>query len=87
MRPNRTEDLLNFCFSRNQVVQILMSTNVPMDSEGVCVSVSMDSTGSGVSVDEEEKDEVEESVYDDDEEDVDEINHTQLSKEVCLYGT
>ena len=42
----------------------------------------MHSVGSGVSVDEEEKDEDEELGHDDDEEDVDEINHTQLSKEV-----
>ncbi len=46
------------------------------------MSVSMHSVGSGVSGDEEDKDEDEELVHDDDDEqDVDEINHTQLPKE------
>ena len=44
--------------------------------------VSMDSAGSPVSTDEEEKDEDEELTHDDDEDDLDEINHTPLSKEV-----
>ena len=42
------------------------------------MSVSMDSVGSGVSEDEEEKDEDEKFVHDGDEKDVDQINHTQL---------
>ena len=47
------------------------------------MSVSMHSVGSGVSGDEEDKDEDEELAHDDDDEqDVDEINHTQLPKEV-----
>ena len=46
------------------------------------MSVSMDSAGSGVSGDDEEKDKDEELSHDDDEEDVDEINHTHLPTEV-----
>ncbi len=46
------------------------------------MSVSMNSAGSGVSEDEEDQDDDAESVLDDDEEDVDEINHTQMPKEV-----
>ena len=46
------------------------------------MSVSMVSASSGVSGDEEDKDEEEESVHDDDEQDVDEINHTKLPQEV-----
>ena len=61
-----------------------MSVNVTMDSGGVCASVSMHSTGSGVSGDEEDKDEDEELAHDDDEQDVDDINHTQFPKEEVL---
>ena len=59
-----------------------MSVKVSMGSGGVGVSVSMNSVGSGGSEDEEEQDEDTESAHDDDEEDVNEINHTQLPKEV-----
>ncbi len=65
---------------QGSVVQIPMSTHLPMGSGGG--RVSMDSAGSIVSVDEEEKDEDEELAHDDDEEDEDEINHTHLPKEV-----
>jgi hypothetical protein len=60
-----------------------MSVNVSMVSGGVCASVSMHSVGSGVSGDEEDKDEDEELTDDDDDEqDVDEVIHTHLPKEM-----
>jgi hypothetical protein len=59
-----------------------MSVDVVMDSGGVRVSASLHSEGSGVSGDEEDKDEDEELAHDDDEQDVDNINHTQLPREV-----
>ena len=55
---------------------------VPTVSGGVSPDVSMLSTASIVSSDEEDKEEDEGSVHDDDEEDVDEINHEKLSEEV-----
>ena len=51
-----------------------MTVNVTMGSGGVRTSVSIHSTVSGVSGDEEDKDEDEELTHDDDEQDVDEIN-------------
>ena len=59
-----------------------LCANVPVGSGGVGVSVSMVSASSGVSGDEEDKDEEEESTHDDDEQGVDEINHTKLSQKV-----
>ncbi len=59
-----------------------MSVNVTMGSGGVCVSVSIHSEGSGVSGYEEDKDEDEELEHDDDEQVVDDINHTQFPKKV-----
>ena len=58
-----------------------MTVNVTMGSGGVRTSVSIHSTVSGVSGDEEDKDEDEELTHDDDEQDVDEINHTQFPKD------
>jgi hypothetical protein len=55
-----------------------MVVNVVMGSGGVCVSVPIHSAGSSVSGDEEDKDEHTELAYDDDEQDVDDINHTQF---------
>jgi len=53
-----------------------------MVSGGVGASVSIHSVGSGVSGDEEDKDEDEKLAHDDDDEqDVDEVNHTHLPKE------
>ena len=45
------------------------------------MSVSMDSTSSGVSGDEVDKNEDEELTHDDNEQGVDEINHTQFPKD------
>ena len=59
-----------------------MCDNVSVGSGGVGVSVSMVSTTSGASGDEEVKDDEEYSAHDDDKQDVDEINHTKLSQEV-----
>ena len=59
-----------------------MSVNVTMGSGGVRVSVSIHSAGSGVSGYEEDKDEDEELEHDDDEQVVDDINHTQFHKKV-----
>ena len=59
-----------------------MSVNVLVGSGGGGASVSMVSAASGVSGDEEDKDEEEESTHDDDEQGVDEINHTKLTQEV-----
>ena len=56
-----------------------MTINVTMGSGGVGESVSMVSTESPVSGDEEDKDEDEELTYDDDEQDVNEITHTQMT--------
>ena len=55
------------------------SCNVSTDSGGVAMSVSLHVSVSG---DEEDQDESTESAHVDDEEDVDEINHETLSKEV-----
>ena len=70
MRPNRAKDLLTstdpeIARSPRSVVQIPMSTHLLMGSGGG--RVSMDSSGSPVSTDEEEKDEDKELAHDDDE--------------------
>ena len=60
-----------------------MTDDVPMVSGGVGASVSMVSSGSGVSGDEEEKDDEEELTHDDDEKDVDEINLLRNNLKQC----
>ena len=63
------------------VVEVPMTDDEPTGSGGVSVSVSILPAGSLVSDDEEDKDEDEESGHVDDEEDVDDINHSALPKE------
>jgi hypothetical protein len=69
------------------VGQVPMSDDVSTDSATISVDVSMLPVGSRGSIDEEDKDESEESGHVDDEEDVDDINHDTFPKETVRAHT